>query len=83
MLLYQHHANPNFIIPEYNIAPIHYAAGMENEDFADAAMKLILKCNGDANVQTIDGETPLHIAVIWNRALIVEMLLVWIWPDFS
>lgn len=31
---------------------------------------------GNPNVQTIDGETPLHIAVIWNRTLIVEMLLV-------
>lgn len=32
---------------------------------------------GNPNVQTIDGETPLHIAVIWNRTLIVEMLLVY------
>lgn len=31
---------------------------------------------GNPNVQTIEGETPLHIAVIWNRTLIVEMLLV-------
>lgn len=31
---------------------------------------------GDPNVQTVDGETPLHVAVIWNRTLIVKMLLV-------
>lgn len=31
---------------------------------------------GNPNVRTVDGETPLHIAVIWNRILIVEMLLV-------
>lgn len=96
----EHRADPNLVIPEANIAPIHYAAGMENTDFAESAMKLILKCNGitfellsvsiltklskiyshtnegNPNVQTIDGETPLHIAVIWNRTLIVEMLLV-------
>lgn len=35
-----------------------------------------LATEGNPNVQTVDGETPLHIAVIWNRALIVEMLLV-------
>ncbi|XP_031632252.1 ankyrin repeat and LEM domain-containing protein 1 [Contarinia nasturtii] len=74
-LLLEHHANPNLLIPEYNIAPIHYAAGMENTEFAEAVMKLILKNNGDPNIQTIEGETPLHIAVIWNRTLIVEMLL--------
>lgn len=75
-MLVEHHANPNLLIPESNIAPIHFAAGMENTEFAEAAMKLILKCNGDPNVQTIEGETPLHVAVIWNRTLIVEMLLV-------
>lgn len=51
-LLFEHHANPNVIIPEHNIAPIHYAAGMENEDFADAAMKLMLKCKGTAILLT-------------------------------
>lgn len=45
-LLVEHHANPNLLIPESNIAAIHYAAGMENSGFAEAAMKLILKCNG-------------------------------------
>lgn len=98
-LLTEHQANPNLLIPESNIAAIHYAAGMENVGFAEAAMKLILKCNGkysekyfsdqilvicsnsihfkgDPNVQTVDGETPLHVAVIWNRTLIVKMLLV-------
>lgn len=42
----EHRADPNLVIPEANIAPIHYAAGMENTDFAEGAMKLILKCNG-------------------------------------
>lgn len=45
-LLIDRQTNPNIVIPEYNIAPIHYAAGMENEDFSKASMKLILKCNG-------------------------------------
>lgn len=38
--------------------------------------KIFFSIEGNPNVQTIDGETPLHIAVIWNRTLIVEMLLV-------
>lgn len=46
-LLTEHHADPNLVIPDNSIAPIHYAAGMENTDFAEAAMKLILKCNGN------------------------------------
>lgn len=45
-MLIEHHANPNLLIPESNIAAIHYAAGMENTSFAEAAMKLILKCSG-------------------------------------
>lgn len=45
-MLTEHHANPNLLVPDSNIAPIHYAAGMENTHFAEAAMKLILKCNG-------------------------------------
>lgn len=48
-LLVDHHANPNLLIPESNIAAIHYAAGMENTEFAEAAMKLILKCTGNDN----------------------------------
>lgn len=45
-LLVEHKANPNLLIPHSNIAPIHYAAGMENTNFAETAMKLILKHNG-------------------------------------
>lgn len=45
-LLSDHNADPNLLVPESNIAAIHYAAGMENTEFAEAAMKLILKCNG-------------------------------------
>lgn len=45
-LLVEHHANPNLLITESNIAPIHYAAGMDNTAFAENIMKLILKCNG-------------------------------------
>lgn len=53
-LLLEYGANPNLLIPEKNIAAIHYAAGMENENFAEAIMKLILKCNGMANINFQD-----------------------------
>lgn len=45
-MLVEHYADPNLLIPESNIAAIHYAAGMENTNFAEAAMKLILKHDG-------------------------------------
>lgn len=35
-----------------------------------------IHCLGNPNIKTVDGLTPLHVAVIWNRVLIVEMLLV-------
>lgn len=45
-MLIKFNADPNCLLPERGIAPIHYAAGMENTDFAEAAMKLMLKRNG-------------------------------------
>lgn len=58
----EHNANPNVIIPECNIAPIHYAAGMENEDFADAAMQLMLKCKGTVNFNKTFKQKYSHLS---------------------
>lgn len=41
-------ADPNHVIEGHSIAAIHFAAGMENTDFAEWAMKLILKNKGEA-----------------------------------
>lgn len=51
-------------------------------DFNMTLSNNLFSNEGNPNVQTIDGETPLHIAVIWNRTLIVEMLLVCHRPTF-
>lgn len=75
-MLTEHNANPNHVVREGGMAAIHYAAGMENNEFAEYAMKLILKCKGNPNLAMDDKDTPLHIAASWNRALIVNMLLV-------
>lgn len=50
----RHNADPNKIIEERGIAAIHYAAGMDNVNFAEYAMKLILKNEGNhAEMKTI------------------------------
>lgn len=75
-LLEKHNADPNTIIPKLNIAPIHYAVGFENLDFAEKVTALFLKKKADPNLSgEVDRLSPLHIACIWGRPKIVKMLL--------
>lgn len=65
-LLGRHKANPNTIIPKLNIAPIHYAVGFEDEEFAEKITAILLENYADANLSELsDGLTPLMIASIW------------------
>lgn len=76
MLLEKHGANPNVIIPKLNIAPIHYAVGFDKLEFAEKVTALFLKKRGDPNLFSEgDRLTPLHIACIWGRPSIVQLLL--------
>lgn len=51
ILLREKHADPNVVIPDYDITPFHLAVGHENEQFAKEATKLLLKNGGDPNVR--------------------------------
>lgn len=78
ILLEKHGANPNIIIPKLDIAPIHYAVGFDNLEFAEKVTAIFLKKKADPNLYSeIVGSllTPLHIACIWGRPTIVQLLL--------
>lgn len=76
MLLEKHGANPNTIIPNLHIAPIHYAVGFDNIEFAEKVTALFVRKGGDPNLLSEgDRLTPLHIACIWDRSHIVHLLL--------
>lgn len=65
-------ANPNTIIPKLNIAPIHYAVGFENDEFAGKVTEILLENNADANLPGEDRLTPLHIACIWVFIIFIK-----------
>lgn len=76
VLLEKHGADPNTIIPKLQIAPIHYAVGFDNLEFAEKVTAVFLKKNANPNLfSESDCMTPLHIACIWGRPKIVQMLL--------
>jgi ankyrin repeat protein len=76
VLLEKHGADPNTIIPKLQIAPIHYAVGFDNLEFAEKVTALFLKKKANPNlISEADGLTPLMIACIWGRSNIVKMLL--------
>lgn len=76
VLLEKHDADPNTIIPKLNIAPIHYAVGFDNLEFAEKVTSIFLKKKGNPNLYSeSDRLTPLHIACIWGRPAIVQLLL--------
>lgn len=77
VLIERHGANPNTIIPDRQIAPIHFCVGLENSEFAEEATKFLLKKGAaNPNVPSEDESlTPLHIACIWGRPNIVKLLL--------
>lgn len=76
VLLEKHEADPNTIISKLNIAPIHYAVGFENLEFAEKVTSIFLKKRGNPNLYSeSDRLTPLHIACIWGRPTIVQLLL--------
>lgn len=76
LLLEKHGADPNTIIPNLQIAPIHYAVGIENVEFAEKVATLFIRKGGNPNLPSEgDQLTPLHIACIWGRSHIVHLLL--------
>lgn len=50
-LLIKKGASPNVVLPEYGVAPIHLAVGLEDVQFSCEATKLFLCHGGDPNVR--------------------------------
>ncbi|XP_046545741.1 LOW QUALITY PROTEIN: uncharacterized protein LOC124255839 [Haliotis rubra] len=66
-------ADPNHVLEEGGVAGVasmHMAAGLSAE-----ALRLLLEYDGDPNVRSIEGLTPLHIAATWGELDSVKILL--------
>ncbi|XP_058055184.1 uncharacterized protein LOC131206588 [Anopheles bellator] len=76
VLLEKHKANPNTIVLEKDVAPIHLVIGADELCFAEKATALMLQYGGNANLPTsVQLVTPLHVAANLGRTGIVKLLL--------
>ncbi|PSN46708.1 hypothetical protein C0J52_14441 [Blattella germanica] len=69
-------ANPNVILPQLGLSPLHIAVGNESEVFAEEVTRLFLQHGGNPNARSTGGHTPIHIAAAWGRENIINLLLV-------
>lgn len=75
-LLLHKNADPNLVLPNQGFSPMHVLAGLENECFSVEVIELALKeRGGDPNIRSADGLTPVHLAAIWGRCTVLEILL--------
>ncbi|KAK3610226.1 hypothetical protein CHS0354_022280 [Potamilus streckersoni] len=63
-------ADPNLVIPEKGVSPMHIAAGLGVH-----ATALLLQYGGDPNIRSSDGTTPVHVAAIWGEENCLKLLL--------
>uniref|UniRef100_A0A1B6GV76 Uncharacterized protein n=1 Tax=Cuerna arida TaxID=1464854 RepID=A0A1B6GV76_9HEMI len=69
-------ASPNVVVPERGVAGLHLLAGLENEDFSRVVtLMALLTGDGDPNVRSEEGLTPVHVAAMWGRSSVLEVLL--------
>lgn len=74
--LINHKTDPNHIVYDRGIAPIHYVCGMENEKIANKIMTIMLQCGGNPNLATVDDKmTAMHISAMYGRIEIFNSLL--------
>ncbi|KAL0116108.1 hypothetical protein PUN28_011165 [Cardiocondyla obscurior] len=74
-LLLNKDADPNILIPIHGVTPFHLVIGNDSEEFAQEVTKLFLRHNGNPNVRSVDGMTPVHVAAAWGRINILQLLL--------
>ncbi|XP_055914802.1 ankyrin repeat and LEM domain-containing protein 1 [Eupeodes corollae] len=74
-VLSKYDVNPNIIIQDRGISPIHYSCGMPNIQLAEKTTAMLLERGADPNVCSEDNMTPVHVAAIHGRANIIKMLL--------
>ncbi|XP_032094261.1 LOW QUALITY PROTEIN: ankyrin repeat and LEM domain-containing protein 1 [Thamnophis elegans] len=67
-------ADPNLVLPEEGVAPMHLAAGLEQEN-GIRGLRLLLQHGGDPNVRSGEGLTPLHVAASWGCTTCLRLLL--------
>lgn len=68
-------ADPNIVLPTPGISPFHLIIGNDSNEFTLQVTTLILQHNGNPNIQSDDGLTPLHIAASWGRLEILKLLI--------
>lgn len=75
-LLLQKNADPNLVLPKEGVSPMHVLAGFENECFSVEVLEIVLEeRDGDPNIRSFDGLTPVHVAALWGRCMVLEILL--------
>lgn len=68
-------ADPNTVISEKGVSPFHLVIGSECTYFAEEATRAFLQRNGNPNVRSEDGLTPVHVAAVWGRTGLLVLLL--------
>lgn len=74
-VLNKYDINPNIVIQDRGISPLHYSCGMPNINLAEKITAQLLERGGDPNVCSEDNMTPVHVAAIHGRPNIIKMLL--------
>ncbi|XP_034237690.1 uncharacterized protein LOC117643117 [Thrips palmi] len=74
-LLDHNRADPNIVIPEKGVSPFHLVIGSDCAYFAEEATRAFLQRNGNPNVRSEDGLTPVHVAAVWGRTGLLVLLL--------
>ncbi|XP_067634516.1 uncharacterized protein [Eurosta solidaginis] len=73
-ILARNNVDASYVPSERGISPLHYSCGMEDAKLAFEITRRFLG-EADANVLSNENMTPLHVAAIFGRVNIVNLLL--------
>ncbi|KAK3907109.1 Ankyrin repeat and LEM domain-containing protein 1 [Frankliniella fusca] len=74
-LLDNDRADPNIVVHSKGVSPFHLVIGCECAHFAEETTRIFLQRNGDPNIRSEDGLTPVHVAAVWGRTNLLMLLL--------